>query len=186
VDQALALFGRPDTVTGFYRALRGIKSKEDDSFTLILQYSGEQENLTVTVKTSVINRMPQPLKYFIRGRKGTYVKYGEDQQETQTSNGVKPTDAGYGTEPSEIWGALTTEKQFNDGQSKVTGHSGNELYHGKFPSKDGSYIDYYEDVVKAIRKEGPVVIRPESARDGLRIVELGRQSADEGRTVKMD
>jgi hypothetical protein len=135
VDQALALFGRPAFVTGFYRALRGIKSKEDDTFTLILQYSGDQDNLVVTVKTTVINKMPQPLKYFIRGYNGTYIKYGEDPQEGQTGKGMTPADPGYGVESPEIHGILTSNKHFHEDQVKVTGWAGdNDMYHGKFPT----------------------------------------------------
>ncbi|GFZ48396.1 hypothetical protein JCM24511_06144 [Saitozyma sp. JCM 24511] len=187
MDQALALFGRPAFVTGFYRALRGIKSKEDDTFTLILQYSGVQENLVVTVKTTVINKMPQPLKYFIRGYNGTYIKYGEDPQEGQTGKGMTPADPGYGVESTEIHGILTSNKQFHEDQMKVTGWAGdNEMYHGKFPSLKGSYLEYYEDVVNAIRGEAPVAIKPELSRDGLRIIELGRESAELGKTLPMD
>ena len=47
-------------------------------------------------------------------------------------------------------------------------------------------LRYYEDVVKAIRGEAPVVIKPEHARDGLRIIELGRESADQGKTLLLD
>lgn len=182
----MALFGRPATVTGFYRALRGVKSKEDDTFTLLLQYSGAQENLVVTVKTTVINKMPQPLKYFIRGYGGTFVKHGEDPQEIQTGKGLTPADAEYGSECPDIYGELTTTKQFHKDQKKITALGGNEVYNGRFPSMKGSYVDYYEDVVKAIKGEGPVVIRPEHARDGLRIIELGRESADLGKTLPMD
>ena len=186
MDQALALFGRPHYVTGFYRALRGIKSTEDDTFTLILQYSGEQANLVVSIKTTVINKMPQPLKYFVRGYHGSYVKHGEDPQEGQTSKGMSPTDMNYGAESPAIYGELNTVRQFHESQQKVTALGGNEIYRGTFPSLRGSYADYYEDVVKAIRGEGPVVIKPEHARDGLRIIELGRESADQGRTLLMD
>lgn len=130
--------------------------------------------------------MPQPLKYFIRGYNGTYTKHGEDPQEGQTSKGLTPADRQYGVEDESIHGELTTTKQFHDNQKKVTALGGNEVYTGRFPSLKGSYADYYEDVVKAIRKEGPVIITPQHARDGLRIIELGRQSADEGRTLPMD
>ncbi len=187
VDQALALFGRPATVTGFYRALRGVKSKEDDTFTIILQYDGEQENLVVTVKTTVINKMRQPLKYFIRGYEGTFVKHGEDPQEGQISSGMTPLSKGYGMEPEETYGSLTTIKPFHPCQSKQSGWMEKKpIYVGDFPSLQGSYSDYYEDVVRAIRGEAELVIRPETARDGVRIIELARESADLGKTLEMD
>ena len=131
--------------------------------------------------------MPQPLKYFVRGYEGTFTKYGEDPQESQTGKGMKPSDQGYGVESPDIHGMLTTHKQFHPDQKRVTGWTGDkEMYHGKFPSLQGSYMDYYEDVVKAIRGEAEVVIKPELARDGLRIIELGRESADSGKTLRMD
>jgi hypothetical protein len=73
-DQTLLLFGRPSSVTGFLRTLRGIESEVEDTFTAILQYDGAQKDLLVTVKTNVVSPMKDQLKYFARGTKGSYVK----------------------------------------------------------------------------------------------------------------
>lgn len=92
-------------------------------------------------------------------------------------------------EPEVDWGTLTTVEQFDAAQSKQQGRSWaglRDLYCGKFKSLKGSYSDYYEDVVKAILGGGPLVITPKHARDGLRIIELGRESADQGKTLPMD
>jgi predicted dehydrogenase len=67
IDQALVLFGRPATITGFYRSLRGIESEVDDAFTVILQYGREKINLVGTVKTSVVCVMQYPMKFFVGG-----------------------------------------------------------------------------------------------------------------------
>lgn len=61
-------------MTCFLRALRGIESDVDDSFTVILQYDGPQKDLLVTVKTNIASALQDQLKYFIRGTKGSYVK----------------------------------------------------------------------------------------------------------------
>lgn len=74
LDQALLLFGRPASVAGFQRVLRGIDSETEDTFTAILQYSGAQKDLLVTVKTNVVSPLKDQLKYFARGTKGSYVK----------------------------------------------------------------------------------------------------------------
>lgn len=71
IDQALALFGIPASVTGFLRANRGIESEIDDTFTIVLQY---KSNLVVTVKTAVITNMKEQLKCWVRGTKGTFIK----------------------------------------------------------------------------------------------------------------
>lgn len=46
----------------------------DDTFTIIMQYSGEQRNLVVTVKTAIVTPLRDQLKFFIRGTGGSYVK----------------------------------------------------------------------------------------------------------------
>ena len=74
IDQALYLFGTPSSVTGFLRSNRGGDSDIDDTFTIILQYSGDKKNLTVTIKTAIITHMKDQLKFFVRGTKGTYLK----------------------------------------------------------------------------------------------------------------
>lgn len=74
VDQALALFGRPQSVTGFFRTQRDIESEVEDSFTIILQYGGSQKDLLVTVKTSVTTPMAKQLKQLVRGTKGSFIK----------------------------------------------------------------------------------------------------------------
>ncbi|KAH8809178.1 hypothetical protein F5884DRAFT_396414 [Xylogone sp. PMI_703] len=180
VDQALLLFGRPSSVTGFYRALRGIESKTDDAFTMILQYSGEQKNLIVTIKTSVVTTMQYPLKYFIRGYDGSFLKFGDDKQEVQTFAGQTPLTPGFGVEPEATWGLLTTKSKIHENQEKDerTGH-----YVGKFPSLKGEYTKYYTDLVKAIRGEQELYVKPELARDGIRIIELARESAEKGVTL---
>ena len=76
LDQALKLFGTPASVTGFLRAARGAESEIDDTFTVILQYSGAKKNLIVTVKTSIVTHMKDQLKFWVRGTEGTYLKVG--------------------------------------------------------------------------------------------------------------
>jgi predicted dehydrogenase len=74
IDQALVLFGRPASVTAFLRSVRGIESEIDDTFTIILQYSGEKKNLLVTIKTAIVTPMLDQLKTFVRGTEGSFIK----------------------------------------------------------------------------------------------------------------
>jgi predicted dehydrogenase len=178
IDQALVLFGRPATITAFYRSLRGIESEIDDAFTVILQYGGEKKNLVVTVKTSVVCVMQYPLKFFVRGYDGSFVKYGDDKQESQVFQGLAATEKGFGVEPEDTYGLLTTKEKVDQSQSEDNGR-----WVGKFPSLVGSYVAYYEDLVKTIRGEKELVVKPETARDGLRIIEIARESAQKGCTL---
>ncbi|KAK1757825.1 hypothetical protein QBC47DRAFT_377055 [Echria macrotheca] len=182
IDQALHLFGPPTSVTAFFRSNRGVESKTDDTHTIILQYS-PSSNLIVTIKTSIVSHMKDQLRMFVRGTKGTYLKFGSDPQEARAlASPCHPaSDPGYGLEPQEIWGTLTTTDEFDPDHQVLDEASG--LYVGKFPSLPGWYRGYYENVVRAIRGEEEVYVRPEESRDGLRVIELARQSFDEGRTV---
>jgi predicted dehydrogenase len=89
LDQTLLLFGKPKSVTAFLRVLRegGADGAVDDSFTIILQYGGEQKDLIATVKTTVVSAMTKQLKYFVRGTNGTFLKVSFAPQESQ----FKPT-----------------------------------------------------------------------------------------------
>ena len=68
------MFGTPASVTGFFRSNRGVDSDVEDTHTIILQYSGKQKNLLVTVKTAVVTHMQDQLRFFVRGTKGTFLK----------------------------------------------------------------------------------------------------------------
>jgi predicted dehydrogenase len=179
-DQALVLFGRPEKITGFYRSLRGIESEVDDAFTVILQYGGEKKNLVVTVKTSVVCVMQHPLKYFVRGYDGTFVKYGTDRQEKQAMSFESATNRGFGAENLDTYGLLTTKAKVDQYQGQ---DEESKRWVGKVPSLRGNYLGYYEDLVKAIRGEKELVVKPETARDGLRIIEIARESAEKGITL---
>jgi len=179
IDQALELFGTPSNVTGFYRSLRGVESKTDDTFTIILQY--KQRNLLVTVKTTVVSPMQQPLKYLIRGYDGSFVKYGEDMQESQHAGGLTDaTDPKFGVESEETYGLLVTKKKVHDGQTK---DEASGRYIGKYPSARGDYVGFYKDLVAAIHGKGELKVKPEQSRDGIRVIELARESAEKGATV---
>lgn len=183
IDQALQLFGRPSHVTGFYRALRGIKSEVDDSYTIIMRYDDTSPDLQVTVSTEAVSVMPDQLRYFIRGREGSYIKLGEDPQEEQRMDGMKLDDERLGWEPEERWGVLNTKSQVQPNQTLVKELWGGDVWTGKVKSERGSGADYYRDLALALRGKGPLRIDPNQSRDGLKIMELARESMDTGRTL---
>ncbi|KAK4041441.1 hypothetical protein C8A01DRAFT_14804 [Parachaetomium inaequale] len=183
LDQALYLFGTPSSVTGFLRSNRGVDSEVDDTFTIMLQYSGKQKNLLVTVKTAVVTHMKDQLRFFVRGSKGTYLKFGTCPQESQAiaAPGQPATGPEIGVEDERIWGTLTTTSEFDPKTQKFDEES--KKYIGKYPSLPGWYRGYYENVSAAIRGREEVFVKPETARDGLRIIELARESHEKGCTV---
>lgn len=113
---------------------------------------------------------------------------GEDPQVEHHFAGLKASDAGFGVEPERYHGYLHTTKPYTPpaGAPNSEKPSGAPavVFSGKVPSQPGSYMDYYRDVAKAVRGEGEVVVKPEESRMGIRVIELARQSAREGRTVQ--
>ncbi|KAK4632203.1 hypothetical protein CLAFUW4_03903 [Fulvia fulva] len=182
IDQTLQLFGLPKSVTAFSRTLL---TKSDDSFTIVLQYSGGHKDLISTIKTTVVAPIGQhlALKFWVRGTKGVFIKNGEDMQiEHLLENGLKPTDPTFGVEPERYHGYLTTRKDIDEKFEKPSSQT-SVKFDRKVPSKQGSYLDYYKDVVAAIRGEREVAVKPEQSRNVIRVIELANESIEKGVTV---
>ncbi|KAK9427308.1 nad binding rossmann fold-containing protein [Lipomyces doorenjongii] len=184
IDQAIVLFGRPKSVTGFFRVQRGIDSEVEDSFTIILQYDGVNKDLLVTVKTSVVTPMERQLKYLIRGTKGSYLKFQPHStcvQEEQIAMGINPLDLGFGVEPEEFNGVLTTLTEVDHETQKFDELS--KSFSSKYPTVPGRWMGLYENVAAAIRGLDELEVKPTQSRDGLRVIELARESHEKGITV---
>ncbi len=95
--------------------------------------------------------------------------------------GKPAVDPNYGVEDERIWGTLTTKTQFDPKWQVFDDVS--QKYSGKYPSLPGYYRGYYENVVDAIRGTAQVNVLPETARDGLRVIELARESHHQGATM---
>lgn len=94
LDQIISLFGRPDHVTYDIRSLRN-RANPDDTFEAQLFYG----NLKAIVKTSHLVKIEYP-KFIVHGTKGSFVKYGIDQQETSLKANIMPGDPGFAADDS--------------------------------------------------------------------------------------
>jgi predicted dehydrogenase len=184
LDQAYVLFGRPASVTAFFRVQRGIESEVEDSFTIILQYDGAQKGLLVTVKTCVVSPMAQQLKLWIRGAKGSYIKYQQRSscpQEEDIARGAQPLDKDFAAEPDTLRGTLATYEEFDNGIQTFDKES--QRYVGQYPTIRGRWMQLYENVADAINGKADLAIKAAEVRDVLRIIELARESHEKATTV---
>ena len=165
IDQALTLFGQPASITADIRIQRPTAAV-DDFFDVRLDYG----RLRVTLKGSMLVREPGP-RYALHGLRGSFIKYGDDIQESVLRTGVLPSTTGWGLEPSENDGLLHTETI--DGQ----------VIKRTYPTLAGDYRLFYEQVYRAIVGEKPLDVRPEDGYNVLRVIELDMQSSNEKRTV---
>ena len=71
----------------------------------------------VTLRASIVSAMPQQQRVLIKGTKGSFVKYGVDPQERQTTEmgrlGRKPD--GYGMDEEGEWGELSLAREEKEG-----------------------------------------------------------------------
>ena len=98
-----------------------------------------------------------------------------DPQEDQLKAGKKPGDAGFGIEPSDHAGTLTTI---------YDGHPRSEPCPNIAPI---TYSTFYAQFANAIEGQGkvPVPVSPQGSRDVIRLIELARLSSREERTLKI-
>lgn len=165
IDQVQVLFGLPTAITADIRTQRD-NTLIPDNFELILHYP----ELKVTIKSGMLVKEPLP-KYILLGTEGAFVKYGLDDQEADLNEAVKSlSDEDWGKEPEELWGTLNTI------------YNGEE-YRGKVESEKGNYPAFYENIYNAIINDQELMVKPQQARNTIRIIELAMKSNDERRTV---
>lgn len=167
LDQALCLFGMPQTIRGDIRIQRE-GGEIDDYFDVQLGY---ENGLKVILKSSKLVREEGP-RYVLHGTKGSFVKYGIDPQEQALIEGRTPAEPGWGSEPESQWGKINTVIN----GLHVT---------GKIETIRGSYADYYQNVYEAIIGSAELAVKPEQARNAIRLIELAQQSSREGRTLRV-
>jgi scyllo-inositol 2-dehydrogenase (NADP+) len=164
IDQALCLFGLPQTLTADIRLQRPL-AKVDDYFSLQLDCGLTK----VALKAGMLVREPGP-RYLIHGTQGSFIKWGDDVQEALLKAGTLPTAPDWGLEPEEQYGLLHTE---------VHG----EVVNKNVRSLPGNFGLYYQHLYQTITTGAPLRERPEHGFNTIKLIELARQSSAEKRTV---
>lgn len=78
-------------------------------------------------------------------------------------------------------GTLTTYEEFD---SKVQKYDEvTKKYVGQYPTVPSRWVGLYESIADAINGRTELVVKPTQSRDGLRIIELARESHEKGVTI---
>lgn len=165
IDQALVLFGTPQTVWADVRAQRE-GAVTDDYFHLVLGY---QQQAVILHSGSIVRE--QPPHFQLHGSKGSFLKYGLDSQEDALKSGKRPGAADWGQDEAALYGTLTLEAD-------------NLTIHGTVPTLPGHYETFYQELVEAITQGGPVPVTPEDARNTIRVIEWAFRSAKEQGAIR--
>ena len=166
LDQALQLFGAPDTLQLDSAVLRD-GALVEDYFHAVLRYeSGSAAPLRVVLHATTLAAHAAP-RYLLHGTKGSYAKQGVDPQEDALRAGGRPGGEGWGVDA--LIGELTLPRE--DGTAQVQ----------PVPNLPGDYTRYYAQVRDAIRGTGPAPVTLDEAVELMEWLDLGRRSANEGR-----
>jgi len=162
IDQTLALFGAPDTVTAFVHTRRDGGAAPDYAH-LVLGYPQHEAVLHASALAAFAPR------FVIHGTRGSYLKEGLDTQEDQLKAGLRPGNAGFGggNEPGRLHLLL------EDGQEAER----------PLPTADGDYASFYRALAASIRDGVPFPVSPQDAIDVMTVIELAMQSAASRRTL---
>lgn len=161
VDQALQLFGMPQSVSADIFAQRS-NAKADDYFDVTFHYDLRR----VCLRCSTLVADPRP-RIAAHGSEASFVKFGLDPQEPALKDGADPLDPGFGVD--ERTGTLT----FADGGSQSV------------PNERGGYLAFYEAVTDAVLHGAPVPVDPADARNGLLLISLARRASELGQRLSL-
>jgi len=166
VDQALTLFGEPDSVGAEVRRERD-GEVGNDSFMLRLHYL---TGFTATVGANSLSSLARP-RFHLRGIKGNYWKWGLDSQEEALGKVTRIDSVEWGKEPSDRWGTLAVD---TDG-SMVT---------QPVEPVPGDYRLFYAGVRDALLGKGKPPVAGMDAWRTARVLEWALESAKTNRDIE--
>jgi scyllo-inositol 2-dehydrogenase (NADP+) len=159
IDQALVLFGMPETVVADITAQRE-EARVDDYFHLVLAWGRRRAIL----HAGTLVRDPGP-RFAVHGTAGSFTTHGLDPQEGRLRAG-RPLLG-----PAPGW------------TGRLVHGAGHDPVEERIPIREGRYPAFYERVAAAIRGEGPNPVPAAEAGDVIRVIEAAFRSSEEGRRV---
>ncbi|MFC3444415.1 oxidoreductase [Sphingobium rhizovicinum] len=165
VDQALALFGRPDAVDADITALR-TGSRADDWAHVVLRYADKRVVLHASLNAPGADAGGAP-RFLAHGTGGTLIKRRIDPQEAQLIAGLRPGDADWGVDPDLV--------EHHDGHGQVT----------QYPAIAGCQERFYAQVADAVRMGGPLPVSTSDAVATQEVIEAAWISARTGQVISL-
>ncbi|GAB3957404.1 Gfo/Idh/MocA family oxidoreductase [Spirosoma harenae] len=160
LDQALHLFGKPNTVQAVVRMNRP-NSHVYDYFDIKLGYTDK----VVRLESSLMIYQNQ-LRFSLHGTEGSFLKGGLDPQEERLRVNQLPDQPSWGEEPEDRWGTL-----YRDGKAEV------------IESELGNYTPFYDNLYDVIVEGAEPAITPADIQQLARVIDLVQESNRTLRTL---
>jgi scyllo-inositol 2-dehydrogenase (NADP+) len=165
IDQSLKLFGTPNSIYADIRTQRG--GAVDDWFEIDFYYDGFSAKLKAGML--ILDETP---RFVLRGDRGAYVKFWLDPQEQALKDDVDPKSAFWGKEDEKKYGTL---KKWRSGKVSEV----------KINTAPGNYPHFYRNVADAILKGTDLSVKPEEAKEVIRLIELSIKSSEKGCKIQV-
>ena len=164
IDQALVLFGIPDSVQATLARQRP-GARADDYFHLVLRYG---ERLVVTLQAGMLVSGGSA-RFALHGERASLLKHGSDVQEDQLRAGVRPGAPEWGVDPDEavLWEGATGETR-------------------RLDSLPGDQREYYVALREALHGRAPNPVSPAQGATVIALIEAALRSGRERRSVAPD
>ncbi|EAF6118247.1 oxidoreductase [Listeria monocytogenes] len=156
MDRMIALFGRPEKVVYDIRNNEVIGAV-DNYYDVDLHYG---HTLKVKVKTNHTVAISYP-RFIVHGSNGSFIKYGEDQQENDLKAGLLPASPHFG-EDSVMYYGLAKYKNANG-----------DWIEKQIPTPIGDYGKYYDSVYETMKHGAEKLVSEEQALTNIQILEAG-------------
>ncbi|KAG6108335.1 hypothetical protein E4U14_003692 [Claviceps sp. LM454 group G7] len=181
IDQVYLLFGMPQAVQG--RLLSQREGRMDfhnpDAVFAQLTYPG---GMLVHVRISALSTETNQPRFWVRGSKGSFHKFGPDPQEDQLKDGMSPLDERFGRDSSDSMRLVLVGNTEAAGQQQAKSQMREVAVPDLQPQ---TYTAFYAAWGKAVESgnEEDVPVKPSQARDVLRLIEAVVESAKSGKDV---
>jgi predicted dehydrogenase len=169
IDQALHLFGMPNSVSASFANLRPGAQTDDWGHVLLNYDQPNRAHLRVVLHSSLLVSWGQAAggpRSILHGTRATWAKFGEDVQEAQLIAGMFPTDPGFGIDltPGILYDGATGEKR-------------------EIPAPIGDQRPYYAELRDAILQGRPAPISGEHGVAVMAILETCFESSARGQVL---
>ncbi len=168
VDQALAIFGPPQSVGAEVRRERE-GDGANDSFMIRLHY---YTGFSVALSANCLASFARP-RFYLRGSRGNYWKWGLDPQEDALGRITRIDSANWGKDAPERWGSLRI-----DVDGGVVTHP--------VETAAGDYRLFYAAVRDALLGKAPAPVAGIDAWRAARVLEWAVESSRAHRDIECD
>ncbi|GIV15674.1 MAG: oxidoreductase [Armatimonadota bacterium] len=163
VDQAIQLMGLPKQVMA-WRHFRVWQSDVESFIRAVLDYG---EGCTFTVEVNYLRAAERP-RWYVLGDRGGLVKYGLDPQEKAL-----------------VTGDITQAQELPEHYARLWIREGDQIVERTLESVRGDWREYYRNIARALLQGEDLAVKPEEAREGIRVIEAALQSAESGEPVSL-